>query len=862
MVQDNKEVNWIRSTCSMCYGRCSIRVKVVNGVAVKIEGEPDSCLGAEGGICGKGAAGLQMLYDPNRVNVPLRRTNPEKGLHADPRWKEITWDEALEEIAERLSIIKNDDPRKLLLQGTTIYGAGVNLGLSGIFGRAFGTPNFFQGGGGLHCGAGAHTVTGIYYGSWSALPDFEHCQYAVYFGASKGHAAGHSFGMTSRLAAEARSRGMKLVVFDPMIRGAGSKATDWLPIIPGTDAAVALSMINVIVNKLGKWDDDFLKQKTNAPYLLKPDGHYLRDKESRKPQIWDPIDDQLKVFNDGTIKNYALDGSYEVEGVRCMPVFRQLRKHLEQYTPEMAAAVSTVPAETIERIATEFAEAACIGSTIQIQGKTIPYRPVSAVIFRGAEGHSNAMHTCFAVHILNMIVGAADVPGGSLGFPARSLGHPETGQRVFRVNADEDGFLRTPKWIPGTHAPFGYADPQLPVKDMGVGDLFTMFAFSPFYCSSDQEEIWQKTGLPYRPEMAINVGLNLPLSVANQDAIADAYKKIPFTVSFDLHLTEFSEGFADIVLPDVSYLERQGWWDTANIMFNSPTGMQDWIYAVTQPVTKPLGERRFFVEVMFELADRIGIRETVNTIINRHYGFEGESRLEKDEKIKWNELGDRVLKKWFGPDRGLSWFTENGFIRWPKKVEEAYWRWFVDVRVPIYFEWIIDLGEKIKKMSKKIGIETDWSQYTPLVGWFPTPIHRQIDPKYDLFCFSYRDIMHTGSMTNEVPWIDEVSHQNPYTYHITINEETAQKKGLKDEDMVWLETPHGRRQKGRLKLMQGQHPQTIGIAACSGHWAKGLPIAKNKGTNFDDLLPIDLEHTDPVSGNLEVCVRVNIYRAD
>jgi anaerobic selenocysteine-containing dehydrogenase len=267
------------------------------------------------------------------------------------------------------------------------------------------------------------------------------------------------------------------------------------------------------------------------------------------------------------------------------------------------------------------------------------------------------------------------------------------------------------------------------------------------------------------------------------------------------------------------------------------------------------------MEVLFDLADRMGLRAEVNLVLNQTFGFEGDQCLGAGEKIGWHELGDRVLKRWFGSDHDLSWFLANGFIRWPKKVEEAYWRWFVDARVPLYLEWIIDLGGKIRGLAEGVGIRADWEQYTPYISWFPTPVHQKDgDSEYDLYCFSYRDVMHTGSMTNELPWVDEASEMNPYTYRITMNAETAGKKGLKDGDEVWLETPEGRKQKGRLKLMEGQHPRTIAIAACSGHWARGLPVAKGKGTNFDDLLPIDLAHTDPVSGNLETCVRVKVYR--
>ena len=82
---------WIPSACSMCYGQCSIRGHVVDGTLVKIEGNPDSPIGS-GRLCAKGTSGMMMLYDPNRVNKPLKRTNPEKGIGVDPKWVEISWD--------------------------------------------------------------------------------------------------------------------------------------------------------------------------------------------------------------------------------------------------------------------------------------------------------------------------------------------------------------------------------------------------------------------------------------------------------------------------------------------------------------------------------------------------------------------------------------------------------------------------------------------------------------------------------------------------------------------------------------------------------------------------------------------------
>ena len=229
---------WIPSSCAFCYGSCSIKVHRVDGVLVKIEGNPESSVG-KGRLCAKGAAGLMIHYDPNRLTKPLRRTNPNKGIGVDPGWKEISWDEAITEIVSHLKRIRQDDPRKLVIQRTTTVTANKNPLQAFSFG--FGTPNQSVSGGGLHCGNGAHLISGIMHASWGVVPDFEYCNYAVYFGASKGHSAGHCATSNMGLAADARARGMKLVVFDPMCNFASAKASEWVPLRVGTDAAAALA---------------------------------------------------------------------------------------------------------------------------------------------------------------------------------------------------------------------------------------------------------------------------------------------------------------------------------------------------------------------------------------------------------------------------------------------------------------------------------------------------------------------------------------------------------------------------------------------------------------------------------------------
>ena len=275
---------WMPSSCALCYGTCSILAHRVDGVVVKIEGNPDSAVG-KGRLCGKGVSGIMTHYDPNRLRYPMRRTNPKKGLNEDPGWKRISWEEALGEIADVLRKVRQDNPRKLVVQRTTTVTA--SRVPFHAFATAFGTPNFSVSGGGQHCGNGAHLISGIMHASWSVVPDFDHCNYSIFFGASKGHSAGHASCSNMGKAADARVRGMKMVVVDPLCNFAAAKATEWVPLRVGTDAALALGMCNVMVNELGIYDGPYLQAKTNAPYLIGPDKLYVRHPQSKMPLVWD-----------------------------------------------------------------------------------------------------------------------------------------------------------------------------------------------------------------------------------------------------------------------------------------------------------------------------------------------------------------------------------------------------------------------------------------------------------------------------------------------------------------------------------------------------------------------------------------------
>ena len=847
---------WIPTSCALCYGTCSILAHRVDGVVEKIEGNPDSSIG-KGRLCGKGVSGLMTHYDPNRLQRPLRRTNPKKGLDEDPGWKEISWDEALDEIAVCLRHLRAEDPRKLVMQRTTTITAARTP--IRAFGAAFGTPNYSTAGGGLHCGNGAHLLSGMMHASWSVVPDFQYCNYAIYFGASKGHGAGHSSNPNMALAADARARGMKMVVVDPLCNFAAAKATEWVPLRVGTDGALALAMCDVIVNELGIFDGPYLQAKTNAAYLIGPDKRYLRDPSSKAPLVWDTKANAARPYAEVPAQDMAIEGDFQANGTACRPAFHKLKEHLKKFTPEWAEAITTVPCADIRRLAGEFAREARIGSTIVVDGVTLPYRPVAAIAFRGSQGHMNSLYNFYAVDLLNELVGASDVVGGCLGFNPACSGFPETGRPRYVPYAGADGLMVVGMWM-GHHYPYPIREPQLP-NNVGLQDLFVLGMTSPFLTSADRGKFWEKFELGYRPEVMINLGTNLMMSVANRETVADSLLDYKFIVSIDLFLTETSQ-FADIVLPDCSYLQSYDSRSNFPFLFNQPGGMGEWSWAIRQPVLPPEGEQRPFQDVLLELADRIGIREDMNAAFNAAMNLQKPFRLEQGVKYTYEEICDAELKNNFGSERGLDWFRRHGVLKWPKQPQEVYWRPFVDVRVPIYWEFMTGVREKIDAITMPRGMKMPPEYYEPLPDFLPCRSHECDVPDFDLYAFYYRDSLHTNSFTMENAWLDEAARLDPFSYTIAMNAATGARKGLRDGDLVWVENDAGRKVKGVVKLTQGIHPEGLGIAACAGHWGAGMPMAKGKGVFFNELLEIDWQHISPANLNLDLCARVKVTAVD
>lgn len=854
---------WIPTQCRRCQSECAMLAHRVNGVVVKLEGHPKSAIGSRGGLCPKGLSGIQVLYDPNRLKTPMRRTNPEKRLGVDPKWERISWDEALDEIAGKLKATMEKDPSRIIVQHGIVGGnqipplflAPMMMGLS----TEKGSPTHMNTAG-AHCGNAGHFSNGLNYGAFVIMPDLKYCNYVMVFGTNFGF--GGFMQYANKQMAEAHERGMKVVVFDPVCNNAAKNADEWVPLIPATDTAVAIAMLNVIVNELGICDEEYLKHKSNAPYLIGPDGRYIRDPQSHKPMIWDASAVREKAFDDPTIGDFALEGCYEVNGIVCQPCWLTLKESFKEITPEKAAFISGVPAETIRRIAREFADAACVGQTITIKGKQLPYRPVAVMHIRSLGTHQNGMHATWAVDLLQHVVGAVNVPGGCASVSMECHGYKETGRPNMAVAACPDGFLRTAgKWIFPEGGPWPLKEPRSP-QEADLADLFPCALDTPIISAVDRDAVWKKFGISTEYDVLINYASNAAINGANPEDRAKLYKRIPFIVDIDLFPNEFNEGFADIVLPAASPLESRDWSGIQHIYHNQPPGLDDpWCFHITQAVVEPQYERRDIPEIVIDIFERMGLRSKVNTYYNAMLGLDETRKLKPKDRINWDEMCDKAVTQHFGPQYNWEWFKKNGFISWPKKVEEVYWRCFKQVRGQLYWEFMLDLKNKTENIMRKADLYDAfvWEAFSPVPVWYSVPAHKA-DEQFDLYAFSWADAMHINTNTAEQPWIDEVSKLDPFTYFINMNTATAKEKGLKQGDHVMVETWRGLKVHGVLQVRKAQHPETLTMMGVAGHWAKGQPVARGKGVNFNSLIQLRFSDLDPICATLDPLVKVKVTK--
>lgn len=264
---------WIPSCCQMCGGQSGIMVQVVDGVVNKIEPNPwnpnnysnistdffdgyskETGCASGGAICPKGNAGIAQLYDPDRVKTPLKRTNPDKSLGADPKWEKISWKQALDEVAGKMKEMRDaGDAHKLLwLSEDHAFTHPQD-----DFCQLYGSPNYS-----MHsnlCDVARKASFKTVMGDDRPLADFIQSKYIMLFGWNPTSAIKWVY--LPRIITEGVKRGARFVVVDPYMSDTAAKAHEWVSLRPSTDGALALAMAHVIVrDKL--YDKEFVASWT------------------------------------------------------------------------------------------------------------------------------------------------------------------------------------------------------------------------------------------------------------------------------------------------------------------------------------------------------------------------------------------------------------------------------------------------------------------------------------------------------------------------------------------------------------------------------------------------------------------------
>ncbi|MBI2918509.1 MAG: molybdopterin-dependent oxidoreductase [Chloroflexi bacterium] len=849
-MQTKPEIRQVPTFCHECYNTCPAIAEVDMGVVSRVVGNPKSPY-TGGRLCPKGNGSLMRVYDPHRLKTPLKRTNPQKGIEVDPQWQEITWEEALDTIAERLKHQRAVNPHGLKMPSLDT----THLSLPACWAHAFGTPfvgTGSGGGGGAHCGNALHTLGTMIWDSYRDWPDWAYTRYAIFMGTGEGFEANRSIPEDARRVADARVRGMKMVVVDPRFTNAAAKADEWVPIRPGTDGALVLGMTNLLLNEYGIYDAPFLQRHTNAPYLVGADGHYVREEGTKRPLIRDTVDQCAKSyedFNGEASTRAALLGDFAVNGVPCKPAFRLIKDHVRQYTLDLVEQLTTVPAATVRRLARELGEAAQIGSTIEIEGEQWPLRPAVIMYGRGTQGHTNATQTTAAIYVLEMALGLLGTPGGT---------HRSTSGGVqlkgTPVQKGPDG-ITFPKL--NVHHP--YAPPSWPPKNYDLKDFFPInMKAEPLHIVTGSDPA--RWGLP--EEITIfAVNANPLLSVGDLERSAAYYRKA-FVVLLDQYMNETAQ-FADIVLPSQMPLETHN-------LTNVKAGDTYVGLIYSPPAIEPMYEARGWIEVLIDLAERCGFLHGeggLNYWINMMQQLPPPYALGLEDCYTPAEILERIAKRHIGEEGWRTLVSEG--IYWRKLPAKERYMPYRPHRLPFYQELILGAGESLVATLKEIGAydklagEIDFSHYTAVPTYKPARIHEASPDTsgFDLYAVNGKTVLFTFGRSAFNPWLMEVAEMLPGPLSVGIHEATAARKGIRDGQRIWVESEAGK-VLGTAKCTKAVHPECLSIAGTLGHWCEH-PVAKGKGTHFNSLLSVGLKNMDPVFTTYQgVACRVRVYPAE
>ena len=896
-----------KTTCYMCACRCGINVHMKGDDIRYIEGNRDHPVN-QGVLCAKGSAGIMQHLSPARLRAPLKRVGPR----GSGEFVEISWEEALSTATDWLGPVRANDPKKLAF----FTGRDQSQALTGWWAQQFGTPNFAAHGGfcSVNMAAGGiYTIGGAFWEFGS--PDWEKTELFLLFGVAEDHDSNPIKIGLGKL----KDRGVRTISVNPVQTGYSAVADDWIGITPGSDGLLILSLIQVLMES-GKIDVDYLIRYTNAPWLVirnpgqADDGLFLRDDDGNALVI-DRKTGKTVPANKGGITP-ELKGEVKVKtGGVAVPAFTLMAEEwmTPDLSPEATEAKTGVSAARVRKLAAELAEAA-FEKTITINQPWTDWkgdkhdkmigRPVSMHAMRGISAHSNGFQTCRALHVLQLMLGSVECPGGfrfKPPYPKPASIHPRPAGKPDQIKPN------TP--LPG--APLGYL--------MGPEDMLVDGDGNP--TRIDKAYSWDApmsahglmhmvisnahAGDPYPVDvlfmymanMAWNSSMNtrgVMEMLTDKDPETGEYK-IPKIIYSDAYSSEMV-AFADLILPDTTYLERH---DCISLLDRPICEAEAVADAIRWPVVEPDRDVRGFQSVLLDLGARLGLPGMTN----------------EDGTAKYKDYADYITnhqrKPGIGPlsgfrgngdDEGrgepnanqIDRYIENGGF-WMKHLPEdalyfkhanmAYQNFavemgFFDKPEPYTFQIYSEVLQKFKLAAEGHGDvqppehmrEQIKTCFTPLPSWYqPFEDKQTDDDEFPIYALTERPMAMYHSWGSQNPWLRQIHGHNP----LFISGMLAEKHGLSDGDWAWVTSHHGRI-RVPVAIMEGVNPNTVwtwnAIGKRRGAWQldEDAPESR-KGFLLNhlihELLPpkgdgLRWANSDPITGQAAwYDLKVNIEKA-
>ena len=898
------------TTCYMCACRCGIKVHLKNGKIRYIQGNRDHPVN-KGVLCAKGSAGIMTQYSPAKLTKPLKRV----GERGSGEFAEIEWSEALGIATGWLSKIRKTDPKKLAF----FTGRDQSQALTGWWASQFGTPNYAAHGGFCSvnmAAAGLYSIGGSF---WEfGEPDWDRTKYFIMFGVAEDHDSNPiKIGL-----GKIKSRGAKFVSINPVRTGYSAIADEWLSIRPGTDGLFVMSLIHELL-RTGNVDDQFLATYTNASWLVidapgKPEnGLFARDSEGA-PLLFDGEKKKLVSAMDINAKP-LLVGEVELsDGNTARPAFQLMAERYlnERYQPEHVAEETGISAKTIRRLAAEIAQVA-FNEAIEIptpwtdvygrEHKSFIGRPVAMHAMRGISAHSNGFHTCRAIHLLQTLIGSIDCPGGFRNKPPFPKAVPPA---LKPAGKPKDLRAETP--LAGHPLGFPAGPEDLIVDENGKpGRIDKAFSWEfPLSTHGLMHMVitnaWEGDPYPidtlfmFMANMSWNSSMNTSgvIEMLTDKNEKTGEYKIPRIIYSDAYFSEMVP-FADLVLPDTTYLER---WDCISLLdrpISEADAAQD---AIRQPVVEPDRDVRPFQSVLLDIGARLGLPGMTKADGSPRYPGGYADYIVNHERTPgvgplagWRgKDGNKSSKGEPNPDQ-LKYYIENGCFwshhfpddhKFYKFANKGYLDWAKDMGFnatadPIVLQIYSEVMQRFRNAARGFGsvqppererarVET---YFDPMPMWYPPFEHSMIDlDEYPLHAITQRPMQMYHSWGSQNAWLRQITGSNK----LYINTETAAAYEIMDGDWIWVESHHGQI-KVQASLMDGVEKSTVwtwnGVGKRSGAWNLAVDAGESKkgfllNHVISELLPPNKDgyrysNSDPVTGQAAwYDLRVRIRKAE